>query len=91
MYTLGYYECVLTEHIPDLPKTMRLRIQKAIENRLTIDPVGYGKPLQYSMKGCRRLCEGDYRVVYRLIEEHSQVMIVGIGHRKDIYDMINSD
>ena len=58
LYALEYSHSVIKKDIPALPKTMRQRIKKAIEERLTIDPVGFGKPLQYSLKGHRRLRVG---------------------------------
>jgi len=85
-YTLEYFESVVKRDIPALPKTMRLRIKKAIEERLVVDPISYGKPLQYALKGHRRLRVGDYRVVYRILSERRCVLIVAIDHRKDIYD-----
>jgi mRNA interferase RelE/StbE len=86
MYQLEYQERVVKEDIPALPKTMRLRIRKAIEERLTKDPIGYGKPLQYSLKGHRRLRVGDYRIVYRILPEQKHVLIVAIDHRKSVYE-----
>ena len=84
-YRLEYYETVVKQDIPALPKTMRLRVKKAIEERLATDPVGYGKPLQYALKGHRRLRVGDYRVIYKIDSERHCVHIVAIDHRKDIY------
>jgi mRNA interferase RelE/StbE len=83
MYVVEYFESVVKHDIPSLPATMRKRIKKAIEQRLTVDPIGYGKPLQYTLKGYRRLRVGDYRIIYRIEEKH--VLIVAIDHRKDIY------
>ena len=85
-YALEYFESVVRQDIPALPKTMRLRIKQAIEERLAVDPVAYGKPLQYALKGHRRLRVGDYRVIYRIVAERRTVMIVAISHRKDIYE-----
>ena len=85
-YEVEYLESVVSEDIPDLPKKMRIMIKKAIESRLMIDPVGYGKPLRYSLKGHRRLRVGDYRVVYRINPDQHLVIIVAIKHRKDVYD-----
>lgn len=85
-YRIGYYAAVVEKDIPALPKTMRQRIKKAIEERLTTDPIGFGKPLQYSLKGHRRLRVGDYRVVYRIEEAKRQILIVAIAHRKDVYE-----
>jgi len=85
-YSIFYYEKVINKVIPGLPKTARLRIRKAIEERLTLDPVSYGKPLQHSLQGSRRLRVGDYRVIYRIDPIKHCVLITAIGHRKDIYD-----
>lgn len=61
-------------------------IRKAIEKKLTVDPVNFGKPLRYSLKGYRRLRVGDYRVIYKIDEGRVIVIIVDIDHRKDIYE-----
>lgn len=60
-------------------------IKKAIEERLITDPIRFGKPLQYSLSGHRRLRVSDYRVLYRLIPEDREVSIVAIKHRRDAY------
>ncbi|MEJ0063664.1 MAG: type II toxin-antitoxin system RelE/ParE family toxin [Alphaproteobacteria bacterium] len=86
MFTIKYRDQVTETDIPALPKTMRLRIQKAIEERLVHDPIAFGKPLRFNMQGNRRMRVGDYRVVYRIEVETNTVIINGIRHRKDIYD-----
>jgi mRNA interferase RelE/StbE len=86
LFALEYYDKVVKHDIPALPKTMRLRIKKAIEERLATDPVSHGKPLQYALKGHRRLRVGDYRLVYSIVPERHCVLIVAIDPRKDIYD-----
>ncbi len=83
-YQVEYLETVVREDIPKLPKTARQRIRKAIETRLTTRPIDFGKPLRYSLKGARRLRVGDYRVIYR-IEHPSAVVILKIGHRREVY------
>ncbi len=85
-YQIEYLEPVVQEDIPALPASARSLIKKAIEQRLTLDPIGYGKPLRYSLKGHRRLCVSDYRVVYRIEVATNKVVIVAIKHRKDIYE-----
>jgi mRNA interferase RelE/StbE len=83
MYKIEYLENVVEDDIPSLSKSEKLKIKKAIEEKLVNDPVRFGKPLQYSLKGCRRLRVGDYRVIY--IIEKAVVLIVKIGHRKEVY------
>ncbi len=50
-----------------------------------VDPIGYGKALQHSLKGHRRLRVSDFRVVYRIEPETQCVLIIAIKHRRDIY------
>ena len=84
-YKINYLDTVVKEDIPKLPKTIKIRIKKAIESRLTADPVGLGKPLRYSFAGHRRIRVGDYRIVYRIDPDKKIVTIVFIKHRKDVY------
>jgi mRNA interferase RelE/StbE len=84
-FRIEYLATVVRQDITRLSGDARKRIKKAIEERLASNPVEYGRPLQYSLKGCRRLRVGDYRVIYK-IEEPDVVLIVKIGHRKDVYD-----
>lgn len=85
-YQVEYLELVVKEDIAALPKSIKATIKKAIEERLMIDPIGFGKPLRYSLKGHRRLRVGDYRVVYRIDPKQKLVIIVAIKHRKDVYE-----
>lgn len=86
VYTIEYIEAVVKVDIPSLPKKIKALIKNAIEERLMIDPIGFGKPLRYSLNGHRRLRVGDYRVVYRIDSKHRMVIIVAIKHRKDVDD-----
>jgi len=85
-YQIRYIEEVVQKHIPNLPSSARSLIKRAIEERLTVDPIGFGKPLRYSLKGHRRLRVSDYRVVYRIEPEIHTVVIIAIKHRKDVYE-----
>ncbi len=86
MYTIEYLTSVTKHDVPVLPVTAKKRIKRAIEERLMVDPIGFGKPLRYSLKGHRRLRVGDYRVVYRIDASSEMVVIVAIKHRKEVYD-----
>ncbi len=86
LYRIEYLALVRDEDIPALPKTARDLIKTAIEERLMVDPVHFGKPLRYSLKGHRRLRISDYRVIYRVEPKNHLVVIVAIKHRKKIYD-----
>lgn len=86
LYQIEYLDTVVDEDIPALPKAIKNTIKKAIEERLTVDPLGFGKPLRYSLKGHRRLRVSDYRIVYRIDADNNIVLVVAIKHRKDIYE-----
>ena len=57
---------------------------KYIEERIAFDPISFGKPLRYGLKGYRRNRVGDYRIIYRVEEGANTVLIIAIQHRKDI-------
>lgn len=87
MWTLRYADSVLHADIPRLDGTVKNRIRKAIEAKLCIDPVRFGKPLRYSLNHLRCLRVGDYRVLYHLDQTDKTISIVSIGHRRDVYDV----
>ena len=86
LYQIEYLESVLDDDIPNLSTSAKKLIQKAIEERLMVDPIGFGKPLKYSLKGHRRLRVSDYRVVYRIDSQSHTVIVIAIKHRKEVYD-----
>lgn len=86
LYTIEYLDVVVERDIPALPTSAKSLIKRAIEDRLMQDPVGFGKPLRYSLKGHRRLRVSHYRVIYRIDSDRHRVIIVAIKHRKDVYD-----
>lgn len=85
-YQISYLDVVVKEDIPSLPKRARALIQSAIEERLEVEPIGYGNPLRYSLRGHRRLSvSDDYRIVYKIEENTHTLLIIAIKHRKDVY------
>ena len=82
-YTVLYIEKVVRVTIPSLPVAVREVITRAIDERLTADPTGLGKPMQYKFKGYRRLRVGGWRVIYRV--EGQIVTVTAIVNRRDAY------
>ena len=85
MYKIEYVDSVRND-LKTISKSDRERIRAAIEQKLTTNPIEFGKPLQYSLKGLRRLRVGDYRVIFQIEQAAMVVLVVMIGHRKDIYE-----
>lgn len=82
-YVLRYHELVMREDIPALAEDQRVRVRRAIEERLATSPDLYGKPLRRSLKGYRKLRVGDWRVIFRI--ENKSVKILIIQHRSRVY------
>lgn len=80
------YDVDIEDKLKSMTRPVREMIRKAIEKKLAVDPVAYGKPLRFSLKGYRRLRIGDYRVIYKIIEEKVLVIIVEIDHRRKVYN-----
>jgi mRNA interferase RelE/StbE len=87
-FTIIYHPDVKEVDLPKINENIKLRIKKAIEERLMTDPSKYGKPLRKSLKGYWKLRVGDYRVVYRI--KGADVFVFGIIHRKEVYKDVNS-
>lgn len=34
-----------------------------------------------------RVRQGDYRIVYEIMDKHLKIYIIALGHRKDVYDL----
>ena len=87
LFTLRYHPAVRSDDLPLIDRKMRDRIRKAIEVRLQTLPHEYGEPLRKTLKGYWKLRVGDYRVVFKIMK--SEVWILGIRHRKEIYKDID--
>lgn len=68
-----------------MDKPVRRRIQTAID-KLADDPRPSGVVSVKSMPGCLRLRVGDYRVIYEVDDHHVMVLVIDLGHRREIYE-----
>lgn len=71
-----------------LDKQTQDRILKWLRETLATgeDPRRTGKSLQGRMKGLWRYRVGDYRIISQIQDEHIVILVVRIGHRRDIYE-----
>ncbi len=82
-YSITLHSAVTTRDIPKLDTFWRYAIRDAIREKLTTRPEVYGKPLRQTLKGCRVLRVGDYRIVFHI--QQRVVRIVAITHRSSDY------
>jgi mRNA interferase RelE/StbE len=66
-----------------LPREERARIVEAIDSLREQALRGHG--LKGDLTGLRRLRVGHYRVIYELQQAHLVVLVLRVGHRKDVY------
>lgn len=86
VFELIYHPEVKSEDLPLIDAKTKTRIKKAIEARLAAAPHQYGEPLRKTLQGYWKLRVGDYRVVFKIVEQ--EVRIFGIMHRKKVYQAI---
>ena len=85
-FNLIYHADVKRVDLPKIDMKDRSMIKRAIEERLATRPEVFGKPLQRTLKGYWRLRVGEYRVVFKIVE--NDILILGIIHRKDVYQRV---
>lgn len=49
------------------------------------DPRRFGKGLKADLAGLRRYRVNDYRILCQIKDQELLVLVVAVGHRKDIY------
>ena len=76
------YKASIERDLRRLDKPAARRILDKIEQDLATNP-DRGAPLSGELRGLYRYRVGDYRIVYSKIPEG--ILILRIGHRKDIY------
>jgi mRNA interferase RelE/StbE len=50
------------------------------------DPRRFGRPLTHDLKGLWRYRVGDYRIVASIEDGRFIVLVVTVGHRREVYD-----
>jgi len=75
------------KQITKLARTAQKAIQRFLRERLTTcdDPRQWGKALQGEKRGLWRYRVGDYRLICDIQDEKITILVLELGHRKDIY------
>ncbi len=82
------YEVVLSpkaeKQLDELPTTLQRRITEAVEG-LESNPRPHGVKKLAGAENLWRIRVGDYRIVYSIEDDRLIVLVVKIGHRREIY------
>ncbi|NEX11198.1 MAG: type II toxin-antitoxin system mRNA interferase toxin, RelE/StbE family [Prosthecochloris sp.] len=73
------------KELPKLDKSTAKRILKFLKERVATDPRSSGKALRGDHAGLWRYRIGDYRVICEIRDQTVSVLVVRIGHRKEVY------
>jgi len=69
-----------------LDKSVQKRIAAYLKERVALDPKSFGKPLRSNLKGLWRYRVDDYRILCRIEDAQLVVLVITVGHRKDVYE-----
>lgn len=69
---------------PTAQKQILRYLRKRIATKL--NPRRFGKPLGADKVGLWRYRVGDYRLVCRIEDDRVVVLVLRVGHRKNVYD-----
>jgi mRNA interferase RelE/StbE len=73
------------KELEKLDKSIKIQIIKKLRE-LDVNPE-LGKPLTNFLKNTRSLHIGDYRVIYSIKEEYKKIIIIKVGHRRNVYSL----
>jgi mRNA interferase RelE/StbE len=71
--------------LPRLPEKVATAVVEFLYGSLAASPYQVGKPLKLGLEGLHGARRGDYRVIYRIDDQHRRIDVVAIEHRSDIY------
>lgn len=86
----GDYELVLTPPArpavtDQLPEAVASAVIDFLATSLIKEPAGVGKPLRDDLAGIWSARRGTYRILYRILEDRREVVVLRIEHRRDAY------
>jgi mRNA-degrading endonuclease RelE of RelBE toxin-antitoxin system len=84
------YELVLTPPArralaEELPEAVAVAVVDFLTTALLENPHRVGKPLRDDLAGVWSARRGTYRVLYRIRDDHREVVVLRVEHRRDAY------
>lgn len=68
-----------------LPEAVAFAVIDFITGPLLDNPKRVGAPLRGELEGIWSARRGTYRVLYRVNDESREVIVLRVGHRRDVY------
>lgn len=81
-----YYTASAAKAIRKLPPDIKEACRNAVD-RLASDPYE-GKPLKKPFEDLRSFRTSSYRIIYKIEHKSISIVVVAVGHRKDIYQKL---
>lgn len=81
------FDSDVEKDLKKLGQTAQKRVFKFLKDKIMTadDPRSYGKALTGDLAGLWRYRVGDYRILAKMEDHHFIVLIVHVGHRKNVY------
>jgi mRNA interferase RelE/StbE len=86
VFEIRYAEDFCDKYLKHMPQDCKDRIKIFITKRLAVNPHETGEPLKGTLAGLWRARVGDYKIVYSIQKDQVFILIIKIGHRKNVYD-----
>jgi mRNA interferase RelE/StbE len=83
MWAIKFHPLVWKEDFKKIDPSNQRNIVKQLSKKLSIDPKAYGKALSGELRGYWRLRVDDFRVIYRILNDKVEVLVVKTGMRRD--------
>ena len=74
------------KELRNLDPQYQKRILSYLRERVTENPINFGKQLSGNKSGLWRYRVEDFRVICRLEDDKLTVLVIAVGDRKEIYD-----
>jgi len=86
-WSYSFDERALRE-LQKLDRQVQRNILAYLDKRIAVpeDPRRFGKPLRAGLAGLWRYRVRDYRLICQIKDQCLLVLVVSVGHRKDVYD-----
>lgn len=73
------------EDLAKIDRVMAKKIKDKMKNYLVKNPQQLGEPLTGQYKGYYRYRVSDYRVIYEIQETKLLILVIKVGHRREVY------